>query len=221
MAIMANVLFAKFNESLIRKLMDKIALVLVACFSLLTNMATAAENAGAYIGIAAGIAESNAIEKGFTYSSTTQNQTKRNGAKVYAGYSWGVWGVEAGYYDFNKYNVVGIASGVSSADQYGINAFGLSGVGNYAISPNFFLTGKLGLAMATLQYKCIRACIGISDQSTNSVAPLFGVGLKWNVVRNFAVRIDYEGVDHITSKFGPYSRATQARLLSLGLEGHF
>jgi hypothetical protein len=200
--------------------MKKIAFGSLVCLGLLSNVAAAADNSGVFIGVGGGIAASNIAEQGFTYSSTTKKDTTTSGIKVYAGYSWGMWGIEAGQYEFGKYRIAGI-SGFASEDEYGLRAAAIAAVGNFPVGKAFDITAKLGIASATAKYHCVTLCAGLPDQSTNSTVPIFGVGFKWNVIEHLALRADFDAIGGVSSRFGTNERKVNASLLSVGIQATF
>ncbi len=202
--------------------MNKFAWVFGICLGLVAEGA-AAQQQGAYFGAAGGIAFSDATKKGYnTYSSTTTNDTKGTGYKVYGGYSWGTWGVEAGYYDFAKYTIAGPISGIPSQDEYTLNAFGISAIGTFPIAKDWDFTGKLGIGQTTVKYDCVLFCTAlIADQNTTSVVPVFGIGVKWNVQKNISLRVDWEGIANAKMNQGGSVRNLNAELLSIGAQVRF
>lgn len=202
--------------------MKKSVLVFGVCLVLVSGV-VAAQQRGGYFGAAGGLAFSDATEKGYnTYSSTTTNDSRSTGYKVYGGYTWGTWGVEGGYYDFAKYTIAGPIGGIPSQDEYALNAFGISATGTFPIAKNWAFTGKLGIAQATVKYDCVLFCTAlIADQNTTSIVPIFGMGLKWNVQNNISLRLDWEAIANAKMNQGGSVRTLNAELLSIGAEVRF
>ncbi|MGZ5818323.1 MAG: outer membrane beta-barrel protein, partial [Burkholderiaceae bacterium] len=192
----------------------------VVCLGLLSGVAHAADQSGVYIGVGGGIAASNVVEQGFTYSSTTKKDTTTSGIKVFGGYSWGMWGVEVGQYEFGKYSIAGVSGG-SSEDEYRLSASAIAAAGNFPLGKTLDLTARLGIASAAVKYHCVTLCAGLPDRSTTSTVPVFGVGLKWNVLENVGLRVDFDGIGGASSKFGTNERKVNASLLSVGIQATF
>lgn len=183
--------------------MMKTALSLALLSILGAGVASAAER-GAYIGGGAGVVSSD-VAKNYGesfYSAVSSKDESDTGFKFYGGYSWGQWGVEAGYYDLGTFKAEGRQGSVSVADQFRVNAFGVSAVGNFALDRMWSLNAKLGLASATSKYHCVTACSVRSDHDTNSVVPLAGFGVSLKVSPSVALRADWEGFGNITSNDG-------------------
>ena len=201
--------------------MKKLACSLFIALGLFAGTATADERPNFYFGVTGGVTNSDVTEKGFTYSSTTKNERSTSGIKLFAGYSWGVFGIELGQYDLGKYNIEGIANSQPSADEYGVKAFTLSGAAAFPLDRNWDFTTKLGIASGTVTYQCVKNCAGISNQTTNSIGAIFGLGLRWKISRNLAARLDWESIGGLTSKFGSYEEKVTTGLFSAGIEARF
>lgn len=199
--------------------MNKPVLAIIACFGMLGS-AAAVEQSGAYVGFGGGLAYSNA-SRIFAYTTTTTNETTNAGFKAYGGYSWGRWGVEAGYYDLAKYSVAGTIFGVSSSDEIALSTIGLSATRAFPIGKQWSLMTKFGLGLATTKYHCIQLCTGISDANTDTVVPLLGFGAKWNIQQNLALRADWEGIGGATVKVGATERYINGGLFSVGIQAQF
>lgn len=203
--------------------MNKIALAVVACFSLAAGAASA-QQSGAYAGIAGGGAYSNAASKAETsmgYASTTKKENTEAGFKVYGGYSWGTWGLEAGYYNFGNYTIAGLIGASNAQSNAATSALALSATGAILLAKNWALMGKLGVGYAASKFHCDVLCTGFPDDNAHSLAPLYGVGVKWNVQEKISVRMDWEGMSSVLARAGGIERKLTVGLVSVGIESRF
>jgi hypothetical protein len=112
------------------------------------------------------------------------------GLKVYGGYLWNGYGLEAGYYDLGTYEV---KLGGIKMDEFKTTAFTVSGVGSWPLGTALNLNGKVGLAFTSADYTCVQACGGtFVNTSKSGVSALLGIGLGWQATKSFSLRADLE-----------------------------
>lgn len=176
-----------------------------------------------YIGGAVGYARSN-VAKDFgkeVYTSVSKNDTSDTGYKLYAGILWGHWGVEAGYYDFGKYTVVGNVKDTWS-DSFATTAFAVSAVSSWPIGDDLTLTGKLGIAPARTKYTCIRGCTGIENKTQNSTGILAAVGLGWQADTDLVLRVDWDAIGNVKNgDFDGLGKNYIYHMVSVGVDIRF
>jgi len=124
------------------------------------------------------------------------------GLKVYGGYMWGRYGLEAGFYDLGTYDVKNSVG--TKTDEFKTSAVTVSGVGAIPLNPALNLYFKLGLAFTSAVYTCKVGCGGpvFVNTSQSGVSTLLGVGLGWQVTRTFVVRGDLEIFDNVKHAAG-------------------
>lgn len=170
---------------------------------------------GPYIGVGVGSSSSD-VMKNF-YATNSKVDTSVPGAKVYGGYSAGLWAIEVGAYNFGTFE----GNTATDADQFKTTALAVSAVGHFSLVDDVFLTGKLGMATAQTKYHCVRNCAGYPDQTADSVAPLLGFGLRWDVTRQVGLRLDLERLGKTKAAAGAVYAKYPYSLVSLGAELHF
>ncbi|GAA5163260.1 outer membrane beta-barrel protein [Viridibacterium curvum] len=176
---------------------------------------------GGYVGGAVGRVTSNVVSKAYssyTADSLERKDKRKTGYKVYGGYSFGYVGVEGGYYDLGTYRYSGYFSGSYSSDKFASKAVGLFLTGNHALSESFGLHGKLGAARVTTRYTCSNLCTNFPDNSESSIKPALGIGVSWQPVKHFAVKLDFETIRGARYQYGPASLKANYDMLSLGAE---
>ncbi|MFT3734440.1 MAG: hypothetical protein QM776_05400 [Rhodocyclaceae bacterium] len=142
----------------------------------------------------------------------------RRATRFYGGYSFGYVGIEGGYYDLGTYRYSGHYSGSYSSDKFASKAAGLFVTGNYELSESFGLHGKLGVARVTTRYTCQALCTGFSDNTESSIKPALGIGVSWQAVKNFALKLDFETFRGARYQYGPASLKANYDMVSLGAE---
>jgi hypothetical protein len=195
---------------------------IAACFAFAVMNTANAGQPGAYLGISGGTAYSDVAQKTADeyYTSTNKIDLVASGAKVYGGYSWGKWGVEAGYYDFGKYSVAGTIFGTPSEDQFGLSGYAISVVRDFQLSPKWALVGKLGVANIKNKYHCVTLCGGLStDLTDTSTVPILAFGGKWSPFTHFSFHADWDATGGISSPSS--GKKVSAGLFSMGATLHF
>jgi opacity protein-like surface antigen len=141
------------------------------------------------------------------------------GFKVFGGYLWNQFGIEAGYYDLGTYDV--FFAGTKS-DDFSVSAFTISGALALRMNSQFTFNAKAGIAFTSVDYRCFQACGGnFVDTSDSDVAGVFGFGLAWRPARNFTLRADYESIGDVSHSVGLLEEAYPYRILSLSAQFNF
>lgn len=206
--------------------MHKLGMITVSIS--LASIVHAAPAAGFYFGGEAGYANTQAPVKTITTDNTvyppvtedvTPSGTGATG-RVYLGYNFTPYaGVEwgASLYPSAKYNV----SISGSCDNPSVDAYGtdLDIKGVFSLSKKIDLFGKAGIA-AVLAEPCdsLETQAGSSCQSTtkNSIAPLFAVGLGYNLNQNVEADLTFTHIMVSGSSF-----INKIDTVTLGFSYHF
>jgi OOP family OmpA-OmpF porin len=116
--------------------------------------------------------------------------------KLFGGYQFTPYiGAEGGYTNLGKFDinssVAGPTSGTGAGTWEAKNVWSLAAVGTLPITSQLAAIGKLGLAYSkvNLDYSAPGVAIG---QSNTGTSPLYGVGLKYSVTPNTALRGEWE-----------------------------
>ncbi len=152
--------------------------------SLLVAFASALVSAPAsaqwYVGAGAGSAQAKVGASGARQG----NDTYEPSGKFFGGYQFSPsWGVEGQYVYLGKFNV-------GNAGSYEPESWGLAATGTVPLSNKFYLMGKLGAAFNRLS----GANLG-GDDKTDLLA---GVGVGYNINKNWGIRAEYETFGTIT-----------------------
>jgi len=189
--------------------MKKIRILLVMLTSAFLATPALAQSAGGYVGAGfLSASTNNASDFATAFNGPTGSGDKSaTGLKVYGGYMWGRYGVEAGYYGLGTYEV---KLGGTKTDEFKTTALTVSGVGSWPLGTAFNLNGKLGLAFTSVDYTCVVGCGGLFvNTSKSGVSTLLGIGLGWQATKDFSLRADLElftgvkhGVSTVEAKYG-------------------
>jgi OOP family OmpA-OmpF porin len=181
-----------------------LSLITPACLLAFGGSAQAQSFSGPqwYTGAALGRAWSNINKGDYTDqqagSVTSFNTDQGTAWKLYGGYQFTQnWGMELGYTSLGRYNSnYGLAStGSSATGSNRLSAWSLAGVGTLPLSRGFSLAGKAGLALLRNEYTFsgLGSSYLAGDNGTaRDVGLLLGVGAKYDINRNLAIRFDYE-----------------------------
>jgi OmpA family protein len=180
--------------------MKKVLLLplLAACFAVPAQ----AQTQGGYIGLGALSASTdNAREFALVFGGTSADKTA-SGMRVYGGYLWNQYGIEAGYYDLGTYEV---KEGALKSDDFKVSAVTVSGVLAIPLGSSVTLNGKLGIAFTSVKYRCypmVVSCATTPDTTESDIAAIFGAGIGWRPVRNFTLRADLESIGEVSHAAG-------------------
>lgn len=108
------------------------------------------------------------------------------------------WGFEAAYYDFGKYNFHGSLPGAGNIDgQAKAKSAGVNLVGILPID-QFDLYGRIGWTRSEIK---LNASSNIFTEPANHKdkenGALYGVGGRWNFMRNWGVFVEWDKADKI------------------------
>jgi hypothetical protein len=178
-----------------------------------------AQMQGAYFG-AGGLAAQtdNARDFALAFGGTGADR-RASGAKVYGGYWWPRFGVEAAYYDLGTYEV---RTGAVKSDDFRVAALVVSGVLVLPLGAHFYASGRLGLAMTAADYRCFAGCGGnFVDTSDAGIAGHIGAGIDWRMTRNLSLRADAESIGPVSHSVGLIRADYHYRALSISLQADF
>ena len=170
--------------------MKRIIAAVIAVIS--CNLASAAEPGASYVSLSVGSGEQKVSTEGVTLS---DNATA---FQLAGGYRYTPYvGVEVGYTNLGKASVSGNGITASSKPQ----SIHLAVTGNWDVSPQFAVTGKLGVAHNRTKLEASEA--GFSDSVTESRnSPFFGVGVSYTFAPNAAVIVDYQNFGKLYKEDG-------------------
>ena len=178
-----------------------------------------AQSQGGYVG-AGGLYASteNARDFARAYGGTGADRNA-DGMKLYGGYLWRQYGIEAGYYDLGTYEV---RVGSAKRDDFKVSAFAVSGVLALPVGNQFTLNAKAGIAFTRVDYRCYFSCGGnfVNTRESN-VAGLLGAGIAWQLARNFSLRADFEHLGDVTHSVGLDEALYPYRVFSLSGQINF
>jgi OmpA-OmpF porin, OOP family len=118
--------------------------------------------------------------------------------KAFGGYQFNRYlGIEAGYIDLGRASVVGPAGSASFDSQ----AWQASVVGSVPFANQFAVTGKLGIARTDTDTVGNVGATPVlaSDHNTD---PTYGLGLRYDINKTFAVRGEWERFRSSSGSFG-------------------
>lgn len=127
------------------------------------------------------------------------------------------WGVEVSYADYgsgsagsgNVGGSLGFVSGTWKA-----TGLEVSGVGTLPVSGAFSLTGKIGLASTDVKADYSSSLLGSINESASNTKLAFGIGARFDVNSNLAIRAQYE--DFGTVGDANSTGTTKLTMLSVG-----
>lgn len=169
-----------------------VSIMLIAVAPLAASLGAHAQHpagtTGFYGGIGAGRTDTDIGTAGIAGST----DKKDNAWKVFGGYQFNQnFAVEGGYADLGRASVVGTQGGVPASAALDSEVWQAAAVGSLPLSPQFALTGKLGLAYADTDTtgNIGGAAFGGSDTKT---APTYGLGIRYDINKSFGVRGEWE-----------------------------
>jgi len=159
------------------------AIVLPAAFLAVSAPAHAQQSdSGWYIGGSYGMTNIDVTTAGPGFSVDGDD----SGYKIFGGYQFSKhWGAEFGYFDAGKASITGPGG---SAD-LGVTALTFAGTGTLPLSEKFSLLGKVGLWMWDT------GCTGsicVSNAKDSDTDLFYGVGVRYNLNKNWGVQVEYE-----------------------------
>jgi hypothetical protein len=166
-----------------------------------------AQTQGAYLGAGALHASTDNARDFALATGSTAADKSASGVKVYGGYLWNQYGVEAGYYDLGTYDVM---TGAVKSDDFKVSAFTVSGVLAIPLGSRVTFNGKLGIAFTSAKYRCYAFCL-FPDTNESDIAAIFGAGIGWRLAPHITLRADLESIGDVSHAAGlntgqyPYS----------------
>lgn len=144
---------------------------------------------GLYLGAGGGLSKSEIDSSGFSGSL----DDKDTGWKVFAGYQFNQYiAIEGGYYDLGKVTFNGVlTTGPVTSGSFKSKAYALSAVGSLPVGDSFALLARLGLARGDQKGTVIVGGVGASA-SDDSTEFTYGLGLRYDLTRNMALRAQWE-----------------------------
>jgi len=155
-------------------------------------------------------------------TSTTAIDNHETGWKVYVGYQFNEnFAAEGGYTDFGRFhgvsNISAPAAGTSSSKWDATSPMSASLVGIWPIWRQLSVFGKLGLAFTHLEGE-VNGPITFK-MNANRVQPLLGVGLKYDINRQFGLRAEFERFNNVGD--GSITGQSNIYLWTAGVQYHF
>jgi OOP family OmpA-OmpF porin len=139
--------------------------------------------------------------------------------KIIGGYQFNRnLGVEAGYTDLGRASLNGTVLGVPVSARAKAKGFELLGVGTLPLNEQFALYAKAGLFRWDVDTSVTAAGItaAIGDKGTDFT---FGVGVKYNLTRNAAVRFEFQRYNDVGND--ATTGQSNVNVWSLGLQFRF
>jgi OOP family OmpA-OmpF porin len=188
---------------------------IVACAVLAVPSAVLAQDARFYIGGSFGQAEANGfcddlqtIATGF--GSVSSCDEKDSAWKFFGGYQFNPnFAVEASYFDYGSVSASGQFLGTPISVSGDVSAFGIAALGILPLGNNFSLFGKLGLLRTEVD--AAASVLGAAGSESEDETGLhFGVGVMFDLGRNFAIRAEWERNDEV-----------EVDMMSIGIQVRF
>lgn len=151
-------------------------------------------------------------EAGVTLTSCDDKDTAY---RIGVGYQFNQnFGLEASYVDFGKADASGTVLGVPATGEAEVAALQLSATGTLPVSESFAIIGKLGIARTDVDVS--GAALGVTaNASDNSTELTYGIGVRYNINKTMAARIQYEDFGKVGDD--ATTGTSKLTLLSVGL----
>jgi OOP family OmpA-OmpF porin len=174
-------------------------------------------DAGWYVGVSVGQSQ-----QADTCEGIPGCDDKDTAFKVFGGYQVNRnFAIEGGYTDLGKTNINVSGPGGNLSANIKANAWEVVGVGILPVADRFALLGKIGLYRGEVEGTGSGVVLGIpislSGKDTNTDLT-FGVGAKFDITRNFAVRGEWQ---RYSSMGGSEVVETDVDVLSVGVTFKF
>lgn len=198
--------------------MKKITSLITALFINAICGATFAEAAPYYITVNAGLSSL----KEFC-ANPAPGFNCRNSSFAYAldgGYQFNDrFGLELGYADYGAPKTSGPVSGSNLEVTQEISGFRFSGTASFPVANSFAITGKLGFSNTYLNVNSkVTPGPVIPSYTASSTSLSYGAGIKYNINKSAALRVQYENM----GKIGNETIGTDTlSLLSVGVSFNF
>ncbi len=152
-----------------------------------------------------------------TYSNSNPGGTdfsNPNAMRISGGYRFSpMFAVEGGY------AVIGdstLNSGTGSATITN-SAVQIAAIGTYPVSDTFGLFGKLGVSINSLKASGTGSMSGLNVNHSTSWSSMIGIGVQYNVNRQFGIRAQYERFGGFTMSNNSQSWTVHESLPSVGV----
>lgn len=220
-----NQLFSK--EDVYKR--KKVALIgLLAATAGAPTIALAQQDAGFYIGASAGQAKINDACTRLTSGGFAGGCDDKNTAwKIFGGYQFNRnFGVEGGYTNIGEATAIGTIGttgnrrGRAGSVKAEAKGFELLTVGTLPINEQFAVYGKAGFFRWDVDMSGTRGrpSVAIDDKVTYLT---LGVGLKYNLTKNLAARLEFQRYDDFGVGDNPFTGQMSVNVSSLGLQFKF
>ena len=172
--------------------MKRKATIVAAVLAALVAAPAWSQDTGAYLGASIGQVEHKEGCEGVSISCDQKDTSWR----LFGGYQFNRHlAVELGYADLGESKASGVQSGVNVNATAEVAAFDVSAVGSLPIFDKLFAYGRAGIYYAETEVRASGTLGGFSassgDKETNTGLVL-GIGLKYEFLRNFAVRAEFQ-----------------------------
>jgi len=176
----------------------QLALLAVATLMLAAQAAQAAapsDELGAYGGLSVG-------RSSFKLDSPSVPVTGKDGRdtayKLYGGYRLNEnFGLEAGYARLGSFSEQATLASGAVTQQGKASSFYIAGTGRYALSEQFALQGRLGLARNKVSgSNLLPAADSLQGRKTSL---MWGVGAEYKLAKNLALTADYDNYGKVSS----------------------
>jgi OmpA-OmpF porin, OOP family len=159
--------------------------------SLLAGLSTSPTMAQSLAGVYVGGALSNTALTTVSGPSGTSQDGSKTGVKAFAGYQFtDNFGIELAYSQASSLRQAYIANNAKAVKSGNATIVSLSGTGRYAITSNFYLGGKLGIAQIDFSGpNPVPSGNAISGSSSGLIA---GIGLEYKVSPTFSLVAGYD-----------------------------
>jgi OOP family OmpA-OmpF porin len=159
-----------------------------ASVALLVASPTWSQERGAYLGASLGQVEHKQGCTGVTISCDQKDTSWR----IFGGYEFNRHiAVELGYANLGETSASGIVSGVNVTANIEVGAWDLTAVGSIPVMDRLSLYGRAGLYLAETEASGTGSVPGFStsfNESESNSGFTFGLGVKFSILRNLAVR---------------------------------
>ena len=208
----------------------KISNLRLALLALSLATLSSAASAQFYVGGGVGTSKSTGFS-GTTAVTATTNVTvtgdnNKTSWKLYGGYQFTpTWGLEAQYSNLGNRSasfafsgaVVGTGALSARAQQ-----FSLAATGTLPLSNNFYLMGKLGASRNIIgSYNGTAGPANVSRGASTKTGLLAGLGVGYNITKNWGARIEYENFGKFASSNGTSGSPVKADNWSISVKYSF
>ena len=193
------------------------------------TLANAADDSNWYVG--AGIGKSNASNlssvdttlAGYGQTGVSSLGDSATAWKLYTGYQASRYlGFEGAYANLGQYSLNTAVSaplaGTGAGTWQANNVWSLAAIGYLPLNDKFSAFGKLGLAYSNVNFTYSGPATAISA-SKNSSSPLYGLGVKYDLGNNMALRGEVERYQNVGDS--GVTGQTSVNVWSLGIQYKF